>query len=293
MGAQQAKLAVESRGYPLFRYNPDNGKTPAECFDLEGNPNVEGKWPTYEIKYLDDGREKTMELPMTFVDFAVTEARFRKHFKNAPPDTWNDDMVPIAEFIELDKDERDGKYPYVWAVDRKQNLSRLLVAQPLVESTEDRQDFWIMLQALAGVEKDEAPAVDLETKIRTEVVQKIATSLMQLAGGEGTLSLPSSPEAGTGAILAVPPSPENGNYMAPWIDTDQCTACDECTTINPKIFEYNASKKAVIKDPLAGPYRDLVKSAEKCTATVIHPGLPANLSEKNIEKGIKRGDKYN
>ena len=38
MSAHQAKLAVESRAYPLFRYDPDAGKTPEECFDLEGNP---------------------------------------------------------------------------------------------------------------------------------------------------------------------------------------------------------------------------------------------------------------
>ena len=31
-----------------------------------------------------------MELPMTFADFAITEVRFRKHFRMAPPDTWND-----------------------------------------------------------------------------------------------------------------------------------------------------------------------------------------------------------
>ena len=40
MGHHQAKLAVESWRLPLFRYNPDKGKTPAECFDLDGNPAV-------------------------------------------------------------------------------------------------------------------------------------------------------------------------------------------------------------------------------------------------------------
>ena len=81
--------------------------------------------------------------------------------------------------------------------------------------------------------------------------------------------------------------------MAPWIDTDQCTACDECININPKIFAYNENKKAVIVNPTGGPYKDLVKSAERCTARVIHPGLPANRSAKDSEKWIKRGEKYN
>jgi pyruvate-ferredoxin/flavodoxin oxidoreductase len=86
---------------------------------------------------------------------------------------------------------------------------------------------------------------------------------------------------------------EGGDYMAPWIDTDECTACDECTNLNSAMFAYNDSKKAFIKDPQAGPYRDLVKAAEKCTAQVIHPGLPADRGEADIDKWISRGEKYN
>ena len=37
----------------------------------------------------------------------------------------------------------------------------------------------------------------------------------------------------------------------------------------------------------------MVKAAEKCTAQIIHPGLPADYSEKDVEKWIKRGEKYN
>ena len=81
--------------------------------------------------------------------------------------------------------------------------------------------------------------------------------------------------------------------MAPWIDTEECTACDECILINPDIFAYNADQKAVIKSAEAGPYRDLVKAAEKCTAEVIHPGLPRDRSAKDIDKWIKRGEKFN
>jgi pyruvate-ferredoxin/flavodoxin oxidoreductase len=84
-----------------------------------------------------------------------------------------------------------------------------------------------------------------------------------------------------------------GEKMSPWLETELCTSCDECTKLNPKIFAYNTDKKAYIKDPDGGPYQDLVKAAEKCTARIIHPGLPADQSEKDIEKWIKRGEKYN
>ncbi len=54
----------------------------------------------------------------------------------------------------MDSDEREGKFPFIWAVDRKQHLSRVLVAKTIVESCEERRDFWIMLRALAGVETE-------------------------------------------------------------------------------------------------------------------------------------------
>lgn len=300
--AHQAKLVVESRAYPLFRYNPDLGKTPAECFDLENNPDIDRMWPKYTIKYKEDGREKSMELDMTFADFAVTEARFRKHFRKAPPDTWNENMVPLAEFLEMEKDEREGMFPYIWVVDKKQQLSRLLVSEAIVESCEDRMDFWTMLKALAGVDKVEPSKEQLENEIRSDLIQKLASGLLELIGGgnggqqlniSGALQAAAT-QTQTAVAEAKPEAPKgDGEYMAPWIDTEKCTSCDECININPKIFAYNENKKAYIKDPNAGPYKDLVKAAEKCTAQVIHPGLPKDRSEKDIEKWIKRGEKFN
>ena len=55
----------------------------------------------YKIDYVDDkGKEAKLEVPMTFADFALTEGRFRKHFRKAPQEAWNDDMVPLHEFPE-------------------------------------------------------------------------------------------------------------------------------------------------------------------------------------------------
>ena len=111
-----------------------------------------------------------------------------------------------------------------------------------------------------------------------------------------TDAAPADPStSGATAPAQSPPAaaPASGEYMAPWIDTEECTACDECILINPQIFEYNDDKKAVIKAAEAGPYRDLVKSAEKCTAQIIHPGLPRDRSAKDTDKWIKRGEKFN
>jgi pyruvate-ferredoxin/flavodoxin oxidoreductase len=294
MGHHQAKLAVESRAYPLYRYHPDHGVKPEDCFELEGNPDLSADWPTYPLQYHEGGRDKHMQLPMTFADFAITEVRFRKHFRMAPPDTWHENMVPLAEYIQLNVEEREGKFPFIWTVDRKQQLSRLLVDQTMVHSTEDRRDFWHMLKAIAGVDKEAVDTQALENKIRQEVMAKISAGLMQwISGDEQSSTAVLSPTPQTGAEAPQAHAASTGDYMAPWIDSEDCTACDECMKINSNIFAYNEDKHAYIKDPNGGPYKDLVKAAEKCTAQIIHPGLPKNRNEKDIDKWIERGKKHN
>ncbi|MCX8018766.1 MAG: ferredoxin, partial [Rhodocyclaceae bacterium] len=76
------------------------------------------------------------------------------------------------------------------------------------------------------------------------------------------------------------------------VETPACTACDECVQINPRVFRYNAAKKVEVADPKGGPYKDIVKAAEKCPAGCIHPGLPWNPSEPGVEQWIKRAAKY-
>jgi pyruvate-ferredoxin/flavodoxin oxidoreductase len=99
---------------------------------------------------------------------------------------------------------------------------------------------------------------------------------------------------GKGGGPSAQAGPAGGDgYMAPWIDTNECTACGECIQINAKVFAYNDKKQAYIVDPKAGAFKDLVRSAEKCTARCIHPGLPATRTEKGIEKLIKRAEKFN
>jgi pyruvate ferredoxin oxidoreductase beta subunit len=67
--SRQARLAVESRAFPLFTYDPRRGETIASRLSLLGNPAVRADWSVAPDGSVFD-----------FLAFARTEGRFAPHF---------------------------------------------------------------------------------------------------------------------------------------------------------------------------------------------------------------------
>jgi pyruvate/2-oxoacid:ferredoxin oxidoreductase beta subunit len=70
MASDQARLAVDSRAFPLLVFDPRKGETIKQQLSLQGNPAAKDDW------YVNP---KTKE-EVTFIDFARSEGRFSKHF---------------------------------------------------------------------------------------------------------------------------------------------------------------------------------------------------------------------
>jgi pyruvate ferredoxin oxidoreductase beta subunit len=82
---RQAKLAVESRAFPLFTYDPRRGESLAERLSLQGNPAIREDWSSNP-----DGT------PIDFLTFARTEGRFAPHFAG--------DGTPTPEILATNED---------------------------------------------------------------------------------------------------------------------------------------------------------------------------------------------
>jgi pyruvate/2-oxoacid:ferredoxin oxidoreductase beta subunit/NAD-dependent dihydropyrimidine dehydrogenase PreA subunit len=70
MAGEQARLAVDTRAFPLLIYDPRKGDKVKERLSLQGNPAVKDDWFV---------NPKSKE-EVTFIDFARSEGRFSKHF---------------------------------------------------------------------------------------------------------------------------------------------------------------------------------------------------------------------
>ncbi|HSL97170.1 MAG TPA: thiamine pyrophosphate-dependent enzyme [Candidatus Deferrimicrobiaceae bacterium] len=71
---RQAKLAVDSRAFPLFTYDPRRGESFAERLSLQGNPAIKDDWSKNP-----DGSI------LDFLAFARSEGRFGGHFAGPEP----------------------------------------------------------------------------------------------------------------------------------------------------------------------------------------------------------------
>ena len=70
MSSNHSKLAVESRAFPLFIFDPRKGQKIRERLSLVGNPAQKEDWWT----------PPKSDRPFTFIDFARAEGRFAKQF---------------------------------------------------------------------------------------------------------------------------------------------------------------------------------------------------------------------
>ncbi|MDP6125280.1 MAG: thiamine pyrophosphate-dependent enzyme, partial [Candidatus Latescibacteria bacterium] len=70
MSVHQAKLAVESRAFPMFVHDPRAGSSLKERLTLKGNPATKADW------YVNPKTKEAID----FVSFARTEGRFKRHF---------------------------------------------------------------------------------------------------------------------------------------------------------------------------------------------------------------------
>ncbi len=70
MARRQAKLAVESRAFPVFTYDPRKGDTIRSRLSLQGNPAQKADW--YTVPKTDE--------TIDFLTFARSEGRFAKQF---------------------------------------------------------------------------------------------------------------------------------------------------------------------------------------------------------------------
>lgn len=328
-----ASAALESRAHPYIQINPTAGDAAAERLNFSGNPQSELDWPVNSLPYLNEnGDAAELELPFTFVDYSLLMPQLWEHFRVAPANCSSDDLLPVDEYLALSADLADRALPYVWAVDEEGLLHKVVVSRALMLACRDRLSYWRTLQELAGVrnrhvelavekvQQEERAASEAEIEklnqqhaeeleqVRGETAGEVMGKLAEVLLGLdlSTLSQGTAPVSAATIevqeLEAAQPEPEfepeveeeeEISFNDPYIDSILCTTCDDCMAINKLLFVYNDNKQAVIADPKAGTFAQLVEAAEICPGKCIHPGKPLNPDEPGLDELIARAAAHN
>jgi len=164
--------------------------------------------------------------------------------------------------------------------------------------------------AISELQESHAEEIrNLEANATTEVMGKLAQVLMGMNLEHGAIaqavtstvstktSLENDESSDSTEEIIEEPTPEEEPAVEisedPWIESILCTTCNDCTNMNPQMFVYNDDKQAYIADPNAGTYAELVEAAEICPSRCIHPGMPLNSSEPDLDELIERAAPFN
>jgi ferredoxin len=289
-----AAAAKESRAFPAFTYDAAAGDNWADRFSLEHNRNPDADWAQETLEYADEAMQRvSADVTFTYADFVLCDRRYASHFAVVPRERWNDGMLPVADWLKLPERPATERIPYVWAVDADDRLHRVIVDARLMQGTRRCLQLWHRLQEHAGINDSHAERLLARERAVWEAERKDAEEALRSAGAVAATAEATSvaPEAKVTApaaaeTAAAPPSDD------PWIETSRCPSCNECQTINDRMFAYNDNKQAYIKDVNAGTFRQLVEAAEVCQVAIIHPGKPRNPNEPGLEELIERAKPF-
>jgi ferredoxin len=325
-----AGAAIEGRAHPFFRINPEAGDSSSTRMDFSGNPQWDRDWPVHAFRYHDENSGDTeLQLAFTFADYCLLIERLREHYRLVPPGCDSVALVPMQDYLAMEPEQAYRHVPYVLAVDGNTILHRAVVSRELAMACLDRLNYWRTLQEMAGVrnryvdmaieqtrEQEQAQAAAALEQLKQEHAQELeqvrneaAGEAIQrltdvLLGMDVSAAIPAvltatpaaeTPDetAETESVDEPQPQAETLSFDEPWIDTPLCTSCNDCLKVNTLVFLYNEEKQAYLGDLSKVSYAELVTAAELCPARCIHPGLPLNPDEANLDELIERAAPFN
>ncbi|HRR26189.1 MAG TPA: ferredoxin, partial [Acidobacteriota bacterium] len=249
-----------------------------------------------------------------FAHLAAWDLELRREFWELPAELELDELTLVGAYFKSEAEEDAIPFIWVrgrdGAVRRAVLTRRLLKASAgflcswrLVQELSGHNNSHVR-QAVARVEEELARRFDREkeaalTGARREGAEEVIGRLVGILTNlpQGGVEIPTVASMVTSRAMFESRSSETGAEVAStqeavseevlseaiveepiteeaYIDSDLCTSCNDCISLNPRMFKYNKERQAYLADRSAGTFAELVKAAEKCPARCIHPGSP-------------------
>lgn len=188
---QLPKLALETRAFPFFRFDPAaQGGFLSTQTSLEGNPSQEENWHKTVLNIIAGGEEKPQPYTLTLADWLFTQVNWASQFRPALEDEAN--ALPVADLLRLEPSAREGKVAVIFSLSENSELQRWVASRQVVEAAQAAENQWHTLREIAGTltpypeklwkeaeaeltKKYEAKLADVRADYESQLAEKEAT----------------------------------------------------------------------------------------------------------------------
>ncbi|MEZ4955807.1 MAG: 4Fe-4S binding protein [Saprospiraceae bacterium] len=134
--------ALETRAFPFLSFDPAaNGLSRTGLgsgflstqTSLEGNPSAAENWHNVQLDFLENEEPKSLPYTLTLADWLCTQKNWASHFRPALPEELN--TVTIADLLKLEPQQREGKLPVIFSIDKNKELLRWVASRQVVNLT--------------------------------------------------------------------------------------------------------------------------------------------------------------
>ena len=209
----------------------------------------------------------------------------------------------ISRDLTLRCEDRMGLWSTLAELGGIENSHAILVGEQIRKEAE--ANFHAEVEALKSRYQQEIETVRTDTA--RDALGQLARVLIEMEPGQDFNLKSSAPEHTAGAApIETPEAPVEVESAAAnpvaesevlnvveeaYVETELCTSCNECVTMNPLLFKYNANKQVELGSLEAGTFLQLVSAAEKCPSRCIHPGSPragdSTVTDELVAKAVK------
>lgn len=309
-----------SRAFPSWTYNPNQQQNLASRFDISLNPDPDKDWSIFDYVFKSDETEFEQSA-FTFLDCMVNDPKLSDKFISLRAEYIHENIISFDEYLTLDSSATKNKLPFVLLTDKNNRYYKVIPDASLLQAGYSCLNDWRTLQSLSNLNRpkevetvqQEIPEIIKEKQPTNEEISRNAVNniLARLISGDldgkplaAEVEPVESTETENAASLVESAAKDvitkkaelneaSSEIIDPYIDTPLCTSCNDCININSMMFAYDDNMQAIIKDVSKGSFKQLVMAAEKCPAEIIHPGKPKDPKEKDLDKLIKRAEKFN
>jgi len=320
-----ASARVSGRAAPIFRYDPEAGASWARRLVFDENPEPDADWPreplpdggsapfTFADAALADpswrehfalaGEEEELLPFVEWLALADEEAARRLPFVAGVTAGGERGRWVVDRALAAAARDRLG----YWRTLEELAGVRNEHVEAAVARAREEERARAETERRALVADHERALAELRERAGEEAVDRLVAALFEVEGGAAApvAARPAARAAAPTAVAAVagaapaaapeavaePPAaaePQEPEEEEAWVDTPLCTSCDECTRKLPQVFAYNGNKQAYVKNPRGARFKEIVATAELCTAKIIHPGTPWDPAEPDLQATLAR-----